>query len=309
MLNWLNSLKKDFTFNIKEFLKVLEIDLKNQIKICVSGNSFRVTTITTLKEVLNSKKFSSGVILFSEDIEKMISYKNINIDKESLDFHLGCIKTISEENNLEISYFEAIFLAGLNFFREQKAPIIIIDNSFDFIKEIEYDHYLFNGYNDEYSYNKINPKDIYLYKSELCSFSYNNLDYDALNYGSFSAYPYLLALSFLVDFYPEIKEKKIRKVINDQDPLLISERVNKNPRVILHLAFDQNDYNYYLDELKKITERNIVTISNNKSFNPNYLIIDENEVKDIINKENIDSIILIIGDKVFVKDIRSFFRN
>ncbi|MBP5445936.1 MAG: hypothetical protein J6Y28_07180 [Acholeplasmatales bacterium] len=309
MLNWLNSLKKDITNNVVKFLEVLEIDFKNQIKICVSGNSYRVTTITTLKEVLNIKKFNAGVILFSEDLENIISYKNRSIDKESLDFHLGCIKTIAEENNLEISYYEALFLAGLNFFREQKAPIIIVDDSFSFIKDIEYNHYLFNGYNGDYSYSKIDPKDLYLYKSELCSFSYNNLDYDVPNYGSFSAYSYCLALKFLEDFYPEIKQKKIKKIINDLDSNFISERVNFNPRVILHLAFNLDDYNYYLDELKKITERDIITISNNEEFNPNYLIKENEEIKDIINNAKIEAILVIIGNKFFVKDIRSFFKK
>ena len=310
MINWLNSLKKDFSGNVNKFLEVLEIDFKNIIKILVSGNSFRVTTINTLKEVLNLKKFNSGVILFSEDEEKMISYKNKYIDKESFDFHLGCIKTIQEENNLDISYYEALFLAGLNFFREQKAPIIIIDDSFSFIKDISYDYTLFNGNSDFlYSYNNISSKDLYLYSSELCSFNYNNLDYDVLNYGSFSAYSYALAIKFLDDVYPEIKGKKIRKIVNDLDCFNISERVNKNPRVILHLVNDLADYNYYLDNLKNITDKNIITISNVKEYNPTHYILDNNEVKSIINNASIDSIIVIMGNKFFVKEVKTFFTN
>ena len=51
---WLDTLSYKVTNNIKEFLNVLEIDLNKFKKICVSGNSFRVTTITTLKEVLKT---------------------------------------------------------------------------------------------------------------------------------------------------------------------------------------------------------------------------------------------------------------
>ena len=190
--DWFNSLDVKTTGNINAFLKVLEIDFKNIIKICVSGNSSRVTTITTLKETLNLKKFHSGVIIFSND---EITYKNRLIDDESFEFHLGCIKTIQEENNLEIGKYEALFLAGLNFFREQKAPIIIIEDSFDFIKDIDYNYYLLTDYSTDesiYSYSRINEKDIYIYPSELCSFSYMNLDYDVLNYGSINALPYIL---------------------------------------------------------------------------------------------------------------------
>lgn len=311
MINWLNSLKKDFSGNALKFLDILEIDLNNFTKISVSGNSLRITTITTLKEVLNTKKLNAGVILFSEDLENMISFKNRVIDKESFDFHLNCIKIVSEENNLDISYYEALFLAAINFFREQKANNIIIENIYSFLECINFDYKLFNGYNEFelYSYSKISEKDLFLYKSELCSFSYLNLDYDPLNYGSFSAYSYALALKLLEDLYPEIKPKKIRNIINDIKPNYIMERINKNPRVILNLTLDKNDYEYIISSIKKITARHIIVISNNPLFEPNYLIKDINEIKDIIKSVDINSISLIIGDKFFVKDVKSFFIN
>ena len=73
MINWLNSLKKDFSGNILKFLDILEIDLNNFTKISVSGNSFRITTITTLKEVLNTKKLNAGTIIFSEDLDNSLN--------------------------------------------------------------------------------------------------------------------------------------------------------------------------------------------------------------------------------------------
>lgn len=307
---WLDSLDNKETNNIKEFLKVLEIDFKNVIKICVSGNSFRVTTITALKEVLNTKKFYSGVINFS-DLDNTITYKNKKIDDESLEFHLGCIKTVSLELNLNISKNEAIFLAGLNFFREQKAPIIIVEDAYSFIKDISYDYYLLNDYSTDlniYSYNKIDMKDLFLYKSELCSFNYNGLDYDCQNYGSFNALSYCLAISFINEVYPEIKPKKIRNIINDVKANLIYERVNMNPRVIVNYV-DDNDLNNSILRLKSITNRNIIKVSNINSNEVDYVIKNVNELKDIINSSDINDIIYIAFDKLLVKDIRQFFIN
>ena len=310
--DWLNNLEDKTTSNVKKYLEILDIDFSNQIKILVSGNSFRVTTLTTLKEVLNTKKFYSGTIEFNSEVENAISYKNRRIDDESLEFHIGCIKTIYEENNLEIGYNEAIFLAGLNFFREQKAPIIIVEDAFDFVNEIDYNHKLLTDYIEDksiYSYNKLNEKDIYLYKSELCSFSYKNLDYDVLNYGSFNAYSYILALSFLEDYYPELKSKKTRKIVNDIKPNLIYERVNLNPRIILHYITSDSDLETSINNLKNITDRNIVTISNLESDLVNHTIRDTNELKDIINGVSSSDIVFIVFNKFFVKDIRRFFIN
>ena len=308
---WLDTLDNKVTNNIKEFLNVLEIDFKNMIKICVSGNSFRVTTITTLKEVLNTKKFFCGVINFS-DIDNIITYKNKVIDDESLEFHLGCIKTIAIENNLEIGKKEAIFLAGLNFFREQKAPIIIVEDAFSFIKDIEYNHYLLTDYSDDktiYSYSKIDMKDVYLYKSELCSFSFMNLDYDVLNYGSFNALSYILAISFINEYYPEIKPKKIRKIVNDINPNLIYQRVNMNPRVIVNYLLDSSDLDDSIKLLKDVTNRNLITVSNINSTSVNYVIKSVDELTNIINSSDINDIIYIAIDKLLVKEVRHFFIN
>lgn len=307
--DWFNSLIDKSTGNIKAFLKILEIDFNNIIKICVSGNSSRVTTITTLKEVLNLKKFHSGVIIFSND---EITYKNRFIDDESLEFHLGCIKTIQEENNLDIGKSEAFFLAGLNFFREQKVPIIIIEDSFDFIKDIDYNHYLLTDYSDDksiYSYSRINEKDIYVYPSELCSFSYLSLDYDALNYGSINALPYILGIYFINEVYPEIKNKKIRKIVNDIKPNLINERVNLNPRVIVNYIVDDSDIENVINRFKQSTNRNVITVSNIESDQVNKVIKDVNELTDIINSADINDIVYIIFNKQFVKEIKSFFQK
>ena len=310
--DWLNTLEDKTTSNVKKYLEILDIDFSNQIKILVSGNSFRVTTLTTLKEVLNTKKFYSGTIEFSYDLDSSISYKNRRIDDESLEFHIGCINTIHDENNLEIGYNEAIFLAGLNFFREQKAPIIIIEDSFDFVKDIVYNHKLLLDYSEDksiYSYSKLDKKDIYLYKSELCSFNYKNLDYDVLNYGSFNAYSYILTLSFLDEYYPELKAKKIRKIVNDIKPNLIYERVNLNPRIILNYITSDNELADSINNLKSITDRNIVTISNLKNELVNYTISSTDELKDIINGASSSDIVFITFNKFFVKDIRRFFIN
>ena len=312
MNSYIESLKKDyFSGNVLKFLEVLEIDLKNYTLIGVSGNSFRITTITTLKECLYSKKFNAGTIIFSNDLDKMISFKNRSIDEESFDFHANCIKTVAEENNLEIGYYEALFLIGLNFFREQKAVNIIVENIFSFLDCINFNYKLVNDYKEDeaYSYSNINMKDFVTYKSELCSFCYLNLDYDPLNYGSFSAYSYALALRLMDDVYPEIKLKKAKKIINDIDPDYIMERINKNPRVILHLALDLNDYNYVVSNIKKITSWPVKTISNNPLFKPDFLIKDTNEIKDIINSADINSMTLILGDKLFVKEVKRFFIN
>ena len=308
---WLDTLSDKVTNNIKEFLNVLEIDLNKFKKICVSGNSFRVTTITTLKEVLNIKKFFCGVINFS-DIDNGITYKNKLIDNESLEFHLGCIKTIAIENNLEIGKNEALFLAGLNFFREQKAPIIIIEDAFSFIKDIDYDHYLLTDYTSDksiYSYSKIDMKDVYLYKSELCSFSYINLDYDVLNYGSFNALSYILAISFINEYYPEIKPKKIRKIVNDINPNLIYQRVNMNPRVIINYLLDPSELDDSIKLLKDVTNRNLITVSNIDSNSVNYVIKSVDELTNIINSSDINDIIYIAIDKLLVKEVRHFFIN
>lgn len=308
---WLDTLDSKVTNNVKEFLKVLEIDFKNIIKICVSGNSSRVTTITTLKDVLNTKKFYSGVINFS-DIDNEITYKNKLIDAESLEFHLGCIKTVSEETKLDISKEEALFLAALNFFREQKAPIIIVEDAYSFIKDIEYDHYLLTDYSEDkniFSYSKIDSKDLYLYKSELCSFNYINLDYDAPNYGSFNALSYTLAIAFIYENYPEIKPKKIRNFINDMKPNMIYERVNMNPRVIINYLVDSNELDESINNLKNLTDRNIIKVSNIESNSIDYVIKDVNELSEIIKNADINDIIYIAFDKLLVKDIRHFFIN
>ena len=309
--DWLNSLENKETNNINKFLSILEIDFSNIIKICVSGNSFRVTTITALKEVLNTKKFNSGVIIFSNELDKMITYKDRVIDNESLEFHLGCIKTISEENNLEVGYFEAIYLAALNFFREQKAPIIIVEDSFNFIKDVKYDYELLTDYSNDssiYSYSKIDKKDYLLYNSELCSFSYKNLDYDVLNYGSFTAFPYILSIYFLNEVFPEIKDKKIKKIIEDIKPNMIYERVNRNPRVIVHYITSDSNLKVEIDRLKSITERNIITVSNVSSDGV-ITLKDINELKTIINGANISDIVFIVVNKFLVKEVRDFFIN
>ena len=305
--DWLNSLEDKTTNNVKEFLKVLEIDFNNIIKICVSGNSSRVTTITTLKEVLNYKKFHSGAIIFSND---EISYKDRIIDEESFDFHLGCIKTIQEENNLEIGKYEALFLAGLNFFREQKAPIIIVEDAFSFIKDIDYNYYLLTDYSDDktiYSYSKIDKKDYYLYPSELCSFSYLMLDYDVLNYGSFNALPYILGIYFINEIFPEIKNKKIRKIVNDIRPNLINERVNHNPRIVLNYIVNDIDLEVEVNNLKSITDRNVIVVSNIDSNINSYTLKDVNELNDIINGADTNDLIYIVFNKQFVKEIKRFF--
>jgi len=311
-LEWLNSLKDINTSNINKFLEVLEIDFKNMIKICVSGNSFRVTTITTLKEVLNDRKHYSGVVIFSNDFKNMITYKNKTIDDESLDFHIGCIKTISEESNLEIGYYEAIYLLALNFFREQKCNTIIIEDAFDFIKDISFNHYLLTDYSDDksiISYSNIDIKDVYLYKSELCSFSYKNLDYDALSYGSFNAFSYILAIYFINEFYPEIKDKKIRNIINDIKVNYIYNRVNKNPRVIINYLASDLDLTDSLNNIKDISNRNIICVSNIENSNVNYVIKDVNELRDIINNSDINDLIYICFNKLLVKEVLSFFIN
>ena len=308
---WLDTLDSKATNNVKEFLKVLEIDFKNIIKICVSGNSSRVTTITTLKDVLNTKKFYSGVINFS-DIDNEITYKNKLIDAESLEFHLGCIKTVSEETKLDISKEEALFLAALNFFREQKAPIIIVEDAYSFIKDIEYDYFLLTDYSEDksiFSYSKIDSKDLYLYKSELCSFNYINLDYDAPNYGSFNALSYTLAIAFIHENYPEIKPKRIRNIVNDMKPNMIYERVNMNPRVIINYLVDSTELDESINNLKNITDRNIIKVSNIESNSIDYVIKDVNELSEIIKNADINDIIYITFDKLLVKDIRHFFIN
>lgn len=311
-LEWLNSLKDINTSNINKFLEVLEIDFKNMIKICVSGNSFRVTTITTLKEVLNDRKHYSGVVIFSNDFKNMITYKNKTIDDESLDFHMGCIKTISEESNLEVGYYEAIYLLALNFFREQKCNTIIIEDAFDFIKDISFNHYLLTDYSSDknvISYSNIDMKDVYLYKSELCSFSYKNLDYDALNYGSFNAYSYILGIYFINEFYPEIKDKKIRNIINDIKVNYIYNRVNKNPRVIINYLANDLDLTDSLNNIKDISNRNIICVSNIENSDVNYVINSVNELKEIINNADINDLIYICFNKLLVKDVLSFFIN
>lgn len=309
--NWLNSLEDINTSNVSKFLELLEINLNNFTKICVSGNSFRVTTITTLKEVLNSRKIHSGAIIFS-DYDKIITYKNRVIDSESLEFHLGCIKIVSEENNLKVGKNEALFLAALNFFREQKANIIMVEDAFDFIKDINYDYYLLDGYSDDkniISYSKLDMKDIFLYKSELCSFSYNNLDYDVLNYGSFNALSYILGIYFINELYPEIKPKKIRNIVNDIKINYIYNRVNKNPRVIINYLASDSDLNESIGNIKRITSRIIITVSNIYDSNVDYVIKDVNEVKDIINSANINDIVYICFNKLIVKEVVNFFIN
>ncbi len=306
--NWLESLDKVKTNNIGEFLKILEIDFSNVIKILVSGNSSRVTTITTLKEVLNFKKFNSGAIIFSLD---EVSYKNKLIDEESYNFHLGCIKQISEESNLSIGYYEALYLAYLNFFREQKSPIIIIEDSFDFIRDIEFNYELVcsNNSDAKYSYKNLDKKDYFLYNSELCSFSYKNLDYDALNYGSFNAFPYILAVNFINDIFPEIKDKKIRNIINDIKPNMFYQRVNRNPRVIINYIVSDSELEESINNLKAISNRDIVCVSNIDSSLVNYVISSTDELANIINSASIDVIVYIVFNKLFVNDIKRFFIN
>lgn len=312
-IEWLNSLEDEYTSNIESYLEVLAIDFKKMTKICVSGYSERLITINALDEILNSRKFYTGVFKLSDKIEEMISYKGRNIDKDSLEFHLGCIKKVSEEVNKPIGKSEALVLAAFNFFREQKAGIVIFDDCYFFLKEdFNFDYKLKATYaqnEDVYSYASYDLRDLFMYGTELCGFRYKYIDFEPLNYGSFCAYAYVLALSFIDDYYPEIKLKKAKKIINDLNPNYVFERINRNPRVILNHIQDIVEYNDAVENVKSASKREVITISNKEMFDSTYTIKDVVEIKDIMFGVSNDDIVLILGYMDFVKEVKNYFLN
>ena len=109
--------------------------------------------------------------------------------------------------------------------------------------------------------------------------------------------------------YPEIKNKKIRKIVNDIKPNLINERVNLNPRVIVNYIVDDSDIEISINRFKQSTNRNVITVSNIESDQVNKVIKDVNELTNIINDADINDIIYITFNKQFVKEIKSFFQK
>lgn len=300
-IDWLNSLDRTISGNANKFLDVLEIDLKNYYKIKISGNSFRATTINAFIEMLVAKKIDVVNVnyLTSVNYQDYVKVGFKTLDMDSLDFHIGCIKTIKEELGLDISFYEAMFLIGLNYLREQKLTYFVVDASYDFMDIIEYDKVVSN-------IDEIDNRDYKIYQSELCSFYYYGLDYDMPQFGPFMAKYIIPAIKLFSDLYIKHKPKKIRKVLINMPSKGLVERVNINPRIILNII-DSNDIDLYISYVKETFKKNIVTVSNSDNYKSNYIINSKEELVNIINSVKTNDCLLIVGDSKFIFDIRPLF--
>lgn len=306
-IDWLNGLDKALSNNISKFLEVLEININSFYKIKISGNSFRATTIQAFMDVLSSRKIKNISILFrSDDILDNIYVGYNNLDDASIDFHIGCLKTISEEINLDISYYEALLLIGLNYARENKIDYVIVDEAYDFINVISYDYIIDLNNRGTYNLDSIDSKDYYEYKCELSSFAYQNIDYDLPLFGAYMGKYVALALLAIKDIFPKLKNRKIKKAIEGMNNRGMHERVNLNPRVVLN-HMDSSDLDLLKDLIAKATKKKVYVISNSSDYKPDYLCEDIDEISKVILNANINDFLLITGSYKFIKEIRPMF--
>ena len=71
---------------------------------------------------------------------------------------------------------------------------------------------------------------------------------------------------------------------------MIYERVNMNPRVIINYLVDSTELDESINNLKNITDRNIIKVSNIESNSIDYVIKDVNELSEIIKNADINDI-------------------
>ena len=91
--------------------------------------------------------------------------------------------------------------------------------------------------------------------------------------------------------------------------VLINERVNLNPRVIVNYIVNDSDIVDVIDKFKQATNRKVISVSNIESNSVDSIITDVNELTKIINNLDINDILYIVFNKQFVKEIQSFFQK
>ena len=205
---------------LASFFESNELQILKEKSISIVGTNGKTSSAFYLNEIFTKNDISS--VLFTSphlvDVNERIKINNEIISDEKISLYMDDLKQFESENNIELAYFETLFLTSCKLFLESKADYFIVEAGI-------------GGLYDTTSILNVDT---------VCI---TNVNYDHMD---------LLGESLEEIFYQKIQISDNPKRIIFGDPNLY-----KVHKTYVHDKFDLTDKDIYLNDLESQNKMNL----------------------------------------------------
>ena len=205
---------------LASFFESNELQILKEKSISIVGTNGKTSSAFYLNEIFTKNDISS--VLFTSphlvDVNERIKINNEIISDEKISLYMDDLKQFESENNIELAYFETLFLTSCKLFLESKADYFIVEAGI-------------GGLYDTTSILNVDT---------VCI---TNVNYDHMD---------LLGESLEEIFYQKIQISDNPKRIIFGDPNLYEDH-----KTYVHDKFDLTDKDIYLNDLESQNKMNI----------------------------------------------------
>ena len=205
---------------LASFFESNELQILKENSISIVGTNGKTSSAFYLNEIFTKNDISS--VLFTSphlvDVNERIKINNEIISDEKISLYMNDLKQFESENNIELAYFETLFLTSCKLFLESKADYFIVEAGI-------------GGLYDTTSILNVDT---------VCI---TNVNYDHMD---------LLGESLEEIFYQKIQISDNPKRIIFGDPNLY-----KVHKTYVHDMFDLTDKDIYLNDLESQNKMNL----------------------------------------------------
>ena len=114
---------------LASFFESNELQILKEKSISIVGTNGKTSSAFYLNEIFTKNDISS--VLFTSphlvDVNERIKINNEIISDEKISFYMDDLKQFESENNIELAYFETLFLTSCKLFLESKADYFIVE--------------------------------------------------------------------------------------------------------------------------------------------------------------------------------------
>ena len=229
---------------LASFFESNELQILKEKSISIVGTNGKTSSAFYLNEIFTKNDISS--VLFTSphlvDVNERIKINNEIISDEKISLYMDDLKQFESENNIELAYFETLFLTSCKLFLESKADYFIVEAGI-------------GGLYDTTSILNVDT---------VCI---TNVNYDHMD---------LLGESLEEIFYQKIQISDNPKRIIFGDPNLYEVH-----KTYVHDKFDLTDKDIYLNDLESQNKMNLNFVTALKIFESIITNFDEDKTSTV----------------------------
>ena len=229
---------------LASFFESNELQILKEKSISIVGTNGKTSSAFYLNEIFTKNDISS--VLFTSphlvDVNERIKINNEVISDEKISLYMDDLKQFESENNIELAYFETLFLTSCKLFLESKADYFIVEAGI-------------GGLYDTTSILNVDT---------VCI---TNVNYDHMD---------LLGESLEEIFYQKIQISDNPKRIIFGDPNLYEVH-----KTYVHDKFDLTDKDIYLNDLESQNKMNLNFVTALKIFESIITNFDEDKTSTV----------------------------